>query len=114
MPAKRGNRSKRKVSNRSKVKRTVAKAKRGLSLRGPRPPPAERSSSGPTPRETASHVDRRAQMDKLPRHPRTEETPMARSKKKNANRSKVKRQSAKRARVRSLKRKRRAKRAVRK
>lgn len=34
---------------------------------------------------------------------------MARSKKKNANRSKVKRVAAKRARVRSLKRKRRAK-----
>lgn len=43
MPAKRGNRSKRKVSNRSKVKRTYAKGKRALSKkrkrtakRGPR------------------------------------------------------------------------------
>lgn len=31
MPAKHGNRSKRKVSNRSKVKRATAKAKRALS-----------------------------------------------------------------------------------
>jgi hypothetical protein len=43
MPVKRGNRSKRKVSNRSKVKRAGAKAKRTLSIkrkrrakRGPR------------------------------------------------------------------------------
>ncbi len=33
MPAKRGNRSKRKVSNRSKVKRVGARAKRARSLK---------------------------------------------------------------------------------
>ncbi|HET6436981.1 MAG TPA: hypothetical protein VFG59_02880 [Anaeromyxobacter sp.] len=33
MPAKRGNRSKRSLSNRSKVKRTAAKAKRVRSLK---------------------------------------------------------------------------------
>ena len=42
MPAKRGNRSKRKVANRSKVKRVGAKAKRVRSLKRKR-----RASKGP-------------------------------------------------------------------